>query len=83
MNNNLKNELLSILKKYAINKKIFENLPENPHIVNDLKINSARLVDIVIDIEEKYNIEIENDYLKKIVYLNDVVTLIEKKISSK
>ncbi|MGQ9848098.1 MAG: hypothetical protein ACUVQP_11460 [Bacteroidales bacterium] len=80
MNNNLKNELVEILKKYAINKKIFENLPENPHITNDLKINSARLVDIIIDVEEKFNIEIENENLKKLIYLNDIITLIENKI---
>ncbi|NSW45222.1 MAG: acyl carrier protein [Bacteroidales bacterium] len=80
MNNDLKKDIIEILKKYAINKKIFENLPENPHITNDLKINSARLVDIVIDMEEKFNIEIENDNLKKLIYLNDIVTLIENKI---
>ncbi len=83
MNETIKNELITILKKYAINKKIFDNLPENPHIVNDLKINSARLVDIVIDIEEKYNIEVENEKLKTIVYLNDVVALIEQKLATK
>lgn len=80
MKNNLRNELIEILKKYAINKKIFENLPENPHITNDLKINSARLVDIIIDVEEKFNIEIENESLKKLIYLNDIVTLVESKI---
>lgn len=80
MNNDLRNELIEILKRYAINKKIFENLPENPHITNDLKINSARLVDIIIDVEEKFNIEIENESLKKLIYLNDIVTLIENKI---
>lgn len=80
MNNDLKNELIEILKRYAINKKIFENLPDNPHITNDLKINSARLVDIIIDVEEKFNIEIENENLKKLIYLNDIVTLIEDKI---
>ncbi len=77
----LKQEILEILKKYAINKKVFENLPENPHIANDLKINSARLVDIVIDIEEKYNIEVENEQLKNIVYLNDIVKLIQAKLN--
>ncbi len=80
MSNNLKNDLIEILKKYAINKKIFENLPENPHIINDMKINSARLVDIVIDVEEKYNIEIENENLKKLIRLNDIINLIETKI---
>lgn len=77
----LKQEILEVLKKYAINKKVFENLPENPHIANDLKINSARLVDIVIDVEEKYNIEIENDQLKNIIYLNDIVKLIQAKLN--
>jgi len=80
MNTEIKKEIIEILKKYAINKKIFENLPENPHITNDLKINSARLVDIIIDTEEKFNIEIENENLKKLIYLNDIVTLIENKI---
>ena len=81
MNENvLRNEIIEILKKYAIDKKIFDNLPENPHITNDLKINSARLVDIVIDMEEKFNIEIENESLKKLIYLNDIVHLIETKI---
>jgi acyl carrier protein len=80
MNTELRKEIIEILKRYAINKKIFENLPENPHITNDLKINSARLVDIVIDMEEKFNIEIENENLKKLIYLNDIVTLIENKI---
>jgi acyl carrier protein len=80
MNTELRKEIIEILKRYAINKKIFEKLPENPHIINDLKINSARLVDIVIDMEEKFNIEIENENLKKLIYLNDIVTLIENKI---
>jgi|YNPMSStandDraft_2_1061718.scaffolds.fasta_scaffold05154_3 acyl carrier protein len=83
MNTDLKNEIINILKKYAINKKIFENLPENPHITNDLKINSARMVDIVIDVEEHYNIEIENENLKNLIYLNDIVLLIEQKIKDK
>ncbi|MCX7862227.1 MAG: hypothetical protein N2449_04470 [Bacteroidales bacterium] len=78
---NLKTEILTILKKYAINKKVFENLPDNPHIANDLKINSARLVDIIIDVEEKFNIEVENEQLKQIVYLNDIVNLIQSKIN--
>lgn len=77
----MKQEILEILKKYAINKKVFESIPENPHIANDLKVNSARLVDIVIDIEEKYNIEIENEQLKSIVYLNDIVKLIQTKLN--
>ncbi len=80
MNETLKNNIIEILKKYAINKKVFENLPDNPHLVNDLKINSARLVDIIIDIEEKFNIEIENESLKKLIYLNDIVQLIESKV---
>ncbi len=80
MNTNVKNEVIDLLKKYAINKKIFDHLPENPNIVNDLKINSARLVDIVIDVEEKFNIEIENEELKKLIYLNDIITLIEHKV---
>jgi acyl carrier protein len=30
--------------------------------------------------EEKFNIEIENENLKKLIYLNDIIAMIESKI---
>ncbi|MCX7954112.1 MAG: phosphopantetheine-binding protein [Bacteroidales bacterium] len=82
-NNEIKEIVLNIIKKYTLKKEELENLPENPHIINDLKINSARIVEIIIDIEEKFNIEIENELLKKINYLNDIIDIIKSKVEKK
>jgi acyl carrier protein len=66
-------DIVTILDKYIFNKKVWENVPENPRIVTDLKINSARVVDIVLDLEEKYDIEIDDESLKRILTIDDII----------
>jgi acyl carrier protein len=45
-------ELKSIIKPYIQNQEAFEVLTEDTDFINDLKINSANLVDVILD-EEK------------------------------
>ncbi|GAB4279357.1 MAG: acyl carrier protein [Marinilabiliales bacterium] len=80
MNENIKNNVIKILNKYIFDKKIWDKAPDNPKIISDLKINSARIVDVVLDIEELYNIEIDENTLERIFTLNDIVKIIEEKI---
>ena len=54
-------ELKKVLYPYTENKALLENIDEHTSLVKDLKINSANLVDIIIDAEAKYNIEIDFD----------------------
>ncbi|HBX51864.1 MAG: hypothetical protein A2275_13905 [Bacteroidetes bacterium RIFOXYA12_FULL_35_11] len=75
----IKNEVKEILNKYIFDKKIWTNAPENPRIILDLKINSARIVDIVLDVEEKYGIEIDDKALEKIITVEDVINTIKLK----
>lgn len=77
---NIKTDLINILKKYTLAKDVWKNFNENSSIISDLKINSARIVDIVIDLEEKYNIEITDDELDKLKCFQDIVELIKSKI---
>jgi len=81
-NSNLKEKIIDIIKKYSANKEVFNALPENPNLKDDLKINSARIVDIIIDIEDFFNIEIENDKLKSVKTLNDLINIISQKLAS-
>ena len=74
-------DIVKILDKYIFNKKVWETAPENPRIVADLKINSARVVDIVLDIEEKYDIEINDESLKRILTIEDIIREIKKNIA--
>jgi acyl carrier protein len=77
--NEIKTSVIEILKKYTINKDVWNNFGENSSIVRDLKINSARIVDIIIDIEDKYDIEINDEELDKLTCFKDIVDLIHSK----
>ncbi|MDD2635766.1 MAG: phosphopantetheine-binding protein [Bacteroidales bacterium] len=77
----IKNSVIEILRKYTINKDVWNNFGENSSIVRDLKINSARIVDIIIDLEDKYNIEISDEELEKLTCFKDIVDLIKSKTS--
>ena len=78
---NIKTDLINILKKYTLAKDVWKNFNENSSIISDLKINSARIVDIVIDLEEKYDIEITEEELEKLTCFKDIVKLIDSKIN--
>lgn len=77
--NPLLTELKEIIRKYAFDKTLVDKADGNSKIIADLKINSARIVDIVLDLEEKYDIEIDDASLEKIITLNDAIRIIESK----
>jgi len=51
------NELKIVFSPYTPDKAMLHGISESTDIIKDLKINSANLVDIIIDAETKYNIE--------------------------
>ncbi len=55
-------ELKKVLAPYTENKEQLDNITEQTDLLKDLHINSANLVDIIIDAESQYNIEIDNDF---------------------
>ncbi len=78
--NKLFDEIKEIIRKYAFDKTLVDNANENSRITADLRINSARVVDIVLDIEEYYNIEIDDKSLEKIITIKDAMDIITSKI---
>jgi acyl carrier protein len=75
-------EFKKVLYPYTENKEQLENIDEHTSLVKDLKINSASLVDIIIDAEAKYNIEIDFDSAEKISTVGDCINAIAEKIQS-
>ena len=51
--------------------------------INDLKINSANLVDVILDIEEKYDIIIDNEAMERMINVKAAVAIIETKLAEK
>ncbi|TRX42937.1 acyl carrier protein [Flavobacterium restrictum] len=76
-------ELKAIVKPYIQNEEAFENLTEDTDFINDLKINSANLVDVILDIEEKYDIVIDNEAMEKMSNVKAALTIIETQLASK
>ncbi len=82
-----KEELISTLKKivkpYVQDEQAFENITENTDFIKDLKINSANLVDIALDVEEQYDIEIDNASMERMLTVGSAVDIINQKLAKK
>ena len=76
-------QLKTIVKPYVNSEEAFENLNERTDFINDLKINSANLVDIVLDIEEAFGIEIDNQSMERMLNIGAVLGIIETKLAEK
>lgn len=82
MNDNQYEELKAILKPYVQNQEAFANLSPDTHFIEDLEINSANLVDVVLDVEDKYDIEIDNDSMEKMLTVKEALSIISEKQAS-
>ncbi|MNS05856.1 Acyl carrier protein [compost metagenome] len=76
-------KLKSIVKPFIQNQEAFDNLTEDTDFINDLKINSANLVDVILDIEEAFGIEIDNQSMERMLNLKVTMEIIENKLSGK
>ena len=74
-------ELVNILRAYTKDLSLLDKATNETHILNDLKVDSARLVDFVVKCEDVFSITIEDDEADKIGTIGDAVSLIEKKLS--
>lgn len=75
--------LKEIITPYAQDEEAFNNLNEDTDFIKDLKINSANLVDLVLDVEEKFEIEIDNESMSKMLGVHAAVEIIEGKLAEK
>lgn len=76
------NDLKAIVQPYIQNEEAFEKLNEDTDFINDLKINSANLVDVILDIEDKYDIDIDNESMDKMLNVKAALEVIKTKIAA-
>jgi len=74
-------ELKTIVTPYAQDPEALDNIGEDTDFIKDLKINSANLVDVVLDVEEKFGIEIDNDSMAKMLTVKAAIEIIEDKLA--
>lgn len=82
-----KNELIETLKKivkpYVQDEQAFEHVTESTDFIKDLKINSANLVDIALDVEEEFDIVIDNEAMERMLTVGAAIDIIAQKMAEK
>jgi len=75
----MEKKIIEILKKYTFDEKVWENFSQEMNLKDDLKINSARVVDIVLDLEEQFDIEISDAEIEKMKTVQDIYDILKSK----
>ena len=73
--------LEKIIKPYIQDQIAFENLTEETDFINDLKINSANLIDIILDLEDEFDIEIDDESMENMLSVKSALDIIENKLA--
>ena len=76
-------KLKEIVKPYVKNEEALANINEDTDFINDLNINSANLVDVILDVEEVFDIEIDADSMEKMRDVKSALAVIEEKLTQK
>lgn len=72
-------KIIEILRGYVKDSSLLEKATQETHILKDLKVNSARLVDIIIKCEDVFGTSIDDDDADRIATIGDAVSLIRMK----
>jgi acyl carrier protein len=79
----IEEKVIQILKKYTLHPEVWDHYQSGFNLTRDLKINSARIVDIVLDIEEEYAINISNSDIERVKTIAEIIELIAQKTRTK
>ena len=83
IDNNRYESLRDIIKIYLPEDVEASDITEDSHFVNELNINSAHLVDIVLDVEDAFDIRLENEDMDQMQTVKDALQIIDVKIAEK
>ena len=73
-------QVVKILTPWVKNEDALASVGMQTNILDDLKVNSARLVDVVIAFEDEFDIEIEDEDVDSVNTVGDAVNLISSKL---
>nr|WP_321221396.1 phosphopantetheine-binding protein [uncultured Psychroserpens sp.] len=76
-------KLKTIVQPYIQDEEAFNKLSEETDFINDLKINSANLVDVILDVEDEFDIRIENDDMEKMTSVKAAMDIVNEKLAAK
>ena len=71
--------VVKIIKPFAKNQEALAKVSNETRILDDLKVNSARLVDIILELENEFEIELGDEDADKVRTVGDAVNIITAK----
>ena len=80
--NEIIERLKVIVKPYVPEGKALNNVTEETDFIKDLEINSINLVDVILDVESEFNIEIDNESMEKMTSVGPAIDIITSKMAS-
>ena len=75
--------LQDIIKPYLPEDVSVDDIKEDSHLINELNINSANLVDIILDVEDAFDIILENEDMENMQTVSDAMDIIRVKLETK
>jgi len=75
-------QLEPIIKTYLPEDVSATEINRTSDLTRELNINSAHLVDIILDIEDVFNIEFKNEDMEQLRNVDDAISLIKQKTSA-
>jgi acyl carrier protein len=72
-------KVVKIITPFAKNAPALQTATPSTRILEDLGVNSARLVDIILAFEDEFNIAVDDESADKVRTLGDAVTMITSK----
>ena len=69
-------KVVSIVEPFVQNEQALAKVTMETSILEDLKVNSARLVDVVLEIEDAFDIEVSDEDADNVKTIGSAVHLI-------
>lgn len=76
----IQERVVKILTPYVKDQEALASVSADTNILEDLKVNSARLVDVVLAFEDEFDIEIADEDVDAVNSVGDCVELIGQKL---
>jgi len=73
-------KVVTLITPYVKNADALKSMTNDSKILEDLGVNSARLVDIVLAFEDEFDIEVEDEAADNIMTLKDAVNVISSQL---
>ncbi|NHF60010.1 acyl carrier protein [Flavobacteriaceae bacterium TP-CH-4] len=73
-------KLKEIIRIYLPEDVAVTEISASSHFINELNINSANLVDIVLDVEDAFDITLENEDMDQMQTVQDALDIIDGKL---